>query len=225
MWEIQADFFSSRFRVVTPDVFGFGGSQPPQPWTMADMGKALLALLDQLKIKKCTLVGLSMGGYIALPFTISHPDRVERLVLAHTRARADLEPETVARNGMIASLKKDGTVTLPDKMLPRLLAVNAAAEVQKAVRASIQRASQDACIHAVTAMRDRVDQTGNLGRLHCPTLVITGAADAIIRVEDSEKMAAAIPNGQLCVIEGTGHLSNLENPTAFNQAVDAFLNS
>src|SRR5262245_30312267 len=98
MWQIQTDFFSSRFRVVTPDVFGFGGSQPPQSWTMADMGNALLALLDQLKIKKCTLAGLSMGGYIALPFTLAYPDRVERLVLAHTRARADLEAETIARN-------------------------------------------------------------------------------------------------------------------------------
>lgn len=223
MWQTQVEAFSPRYRVVTPDVFGFGGSQPPRPWTMTEMGEALLALLDRLKIEKCTLAGLSMGGYIALPFTLAHPNRIERLVLAHTRARADVEAETAARNDMIAALKKDGIAPLPGKMIPRLLAANASEEVRKIVRDSIDRASPEACIHAVTAMRDRVDQTANLTRLACPTVVITGDADAIIRVQDSERMAAAIPGGKLCVISGTGHLSNLENPSAFNQALDKLL--
>jgi len=223
MWQTQVDVFSERYRVVTPDVFGFGGSQPPRHWTMAEMGGALLALLDQIQIEKCTLVGLSMGGYISIPFTLAHPDRVQRMVLAHTRARADFEAERTLRNGMIAALKKDGTSVLPGKMVPRLLAANASEEVRKAVRNSIERASVEASIYAVTAMRDRDDQTANLGRIHCPTLVITGGADAIIRVEDSEKMAAAIPAGQIRVIADAGHLSNLENPEAFNQALDEFL--
>jgi len=223
MWQPQVDVFSRRYRVVTPDVFGFGGSQPPRAWTMSDMGEALLALLDQLKIDKCTLAGLSMGGYIAIPFTLAHPERVERLVLAHTRGRADLETETTARNAMIASLKKEGTATLPEKMVPRLLAATATEDVKRLVRSSIERASQEACIDAVTAMRDRADQTARLKLIPCPTLVITGAADAIIRVEDSEKMAAAIPGGKLSVIEGTGHLSNLENPPAFDQVLEGFL--
>lgn len=223
MWQTQVEAFSPRYRVVTPDVFGFGGSQPPRPWTMAEMGDALLALLDQLKVEKCTLAGLSMGGYIAIPFTLANPNRVERLVLAHTRARADVETEKTARNDMIAALKKDGIAPLPDKMIPRLLAANASEGVRKVVRDSIERASAEASIHAVTAMRDRVDQTANLTRLACPTLVITGDADAIIKVEDSEKMAAAIPGGELRVISGTGHLSNIENPSAFNQALDQFL--
>ena len=75
--------------MITPDVIGFGGSQPARPWTMPEMGESSPALLDRLGIEKCTLAGLSMGGYISLPFALAHPDRVERLVLAHTRARAD----------------------------------------------------------------------------------------------------------------------------------------
>jgi 3-oxoadipate enol-lactonase len=223
MWQPQVDVFSRHYRVVTPDVFGFGGSQPPRSWTMADMSEALVVLLKQLKIDRCTLGGLSMGGYIAIPFTLSHPRRVERLVLAHTRGRADLEIERTARNAMIAALKKDGTATLPEKMLPRLLASNAAEDVKRLVRDSIQRASQEACIHAVAAMRDRADQSANLKHITCPTLVVTGAADAIIKVEDSERMAAALPAGQLSVIEGAGHLSNLENAPAFDQALQQFL--
>ena len=223
MWQAQMDLFSRSYRVVTPDVFGFGGSQPPRSWTMSDMGDALLALLDHVQIEKCTLAGLSMGGYISIPFALAHPERVERLVLAHTRARADFEAEKTARNDMIAALKQDGITVLPDRMIPRLLAANASAEVKKVVRDSILRTSSEACVHAVTAMRDRIDQTSNLARISCPTLVITGDADAIIKVEDSEKMAAALPHGKLCVIPGAGHLSNLENPAAFNQALDEFL--
>ncbi len=222
MWQAQVEFFSPRYRVVTPDVFGFGDSQPPRPWTMAEMGDALLALLDQLKIEQCTLAGLSMGGYIAIPFAFAHPRRVERLILADTRARADLLAEKTARNDMISALTKDGISALPDKMIPRLLAANAPDGVRSRVRESIERASVEASIHAVTAMRDRIDQTANLGSINCPTLVVTGDADAIIKVEDSEKMAAAIPGGEIRVVEGTGHLSNLENPSAFNQTIEDF---
>jgi 3-oxoadipate enol-lactonase len=223
MWQNQVDVFSSRYRVVTPDVFGFGLSQPPEPWTMAEMGDALLEFLDHRQIDRCTLAGLSMGGYIAIPFALAHPERVERLVLAHTRAREDNDTEKAARNDMIAAVKKDGVAPLPDKMIPRLLAANASEPVKQFVRSSILRTSAEACIHAVTAMRDRADQTANLSRITCPTLVVTGDADAIIKVEDSQKLADAIPNAEMRVIAGTGHLSNLENPDAFNQALDAFL--
>src|SRR5436190_1871720 len=208
MWQIQMDELSRHYRVITPDVFGFGGSQPPRAWTMPEMAEALLALLDQLQIKKCALGGLSMGGYICIPFVLAHPDRVSRLILAHTRARADLDNETIARNAMIATLRKEGNYTLPDKMLPRLLAVSTQEDIRRNVRDSIERASAQACIYAVTAMRDRADQTANLGLITCPTLVITGGSDPVIKVEDSEKLAAAFPAGELRVIEGTAHLSN-----------------
>jgi 3-oxoadipate enol-lactonase len=223
MWQTQVEAFSSRYRVVTPDAFGFGGSQPPRPWTMPEMGEALLELLNHLKIDRCTLAGLSMGGYIAIPFALAHADRVDRLILAHTRARADIEAEKAARNDMIAAIKKDGVGSLPDKMIPRLVAPNAAEEVRKFVRDSIIRASAEACIDAVTAMRDRLDQTANLGKITCPTLVISGDADAIIKVEDSKAMAAGIPNSEIEIIPGTGHLSNLEDPAAFNRVIDNFL--
>jgi pimeloyl-ACP methyl ester carboxylesterase len=222
MWQKQVEAFSHHYRVVTPDVFGFGGSQPPRPWTMPEMGEALLELLNHLEIDRCTLAGLSMGGYISIPFALAHPDRLDRLVLAHTRARADSEAEKATRNDMIAALKKDGAGSLPDKMIPRLVAANAPEEVRKFVRDSIMRTSAEACIHAVKAMRDRVDQTANISKITCPTLVIAGDADAIIKVEDSENLAAALPNGELKIIAGTGHLSNLENPAAFYQALDEF---
>jgi len=223
MWREQIEFFSDRYRVLAPDILGFGASQPARPWTMSQMGDELATLLDQLGIEQCILAGLSMGGYISLPFALSHPERVQRLVLAHTRARADLEPEKTARNAMIDELKRVGTATLPEKMLPRLLGPEAGEPVRSFVRASIEKTTADADIFAVTAMRDRIDQTARLASLHCPTLVIAGSGDAILKVEDCKTMAEAIPQGKFVVIPQTGHLSNLEDPAAFNRALDEFL--
>jgi len=87
MWQAQIEFFRERYRVITPDVIGFGASQPARPWTMREIGDQLAALLDRLGIEKCTLAGLSMGGYISLPFALAHPNRVERLVLPYSGAR------------------------------------------------------------------------------------------------------------------------------------------
>jgi len=223
MWNAQVEYFSERYRVITPDILGFGESQPPREWTIEEMGRELLTLLDHLQIEKCTLAGLSLGGYISLPFTLTHPTRVEHLVLAHTRARADRENERAARNAMIEGLRTEGIATLPDKMLPRLLGVSASMAVRDFVRDSIMRATSQAAIYAVAAMRDRADQTENLKKLHCPTLVIAGSGDAILPVEDCERLAAAIPGGDFTLITNTGHLSNLEDPVAFNGALDAFL--
>src|SRR5438105_14356296 len=114
MWQLQVDFFATRYRVVTPDLRGFGGSQPPRPWSIEQMGEELLTLLDQLQIENCILVGLSIGGYIALPFAVNHHERVKKLVLAHTRARADNETERQSRTAMVDALQQNGIVTLPD---------------------------------------------------------------------------------------------------------------
>jgi pimeloyl-ACP methyl ester carboxylesterase len=223
MWDQQIAFFSTRFRVIAPDAFGFGSSQPPIPWMMPDMASAVLEVLNHLQVVHCTLAGLSMGGYIAIPFTLSNPSRVTRLVLAHTRARADTDSERDNRNKMIEALKQDGIAALPERMVSRLLGASAPASLRQSLTQSILGASAEASIHAVTAMRDRLDRTPELGNVFCPTLVITGPEDAIIKIEDSQAMAEALPHGRLAVIPGSGHLSNLEVPAVFNKTLDEFL--
>jgi len=223
MWNGQLEFFSRHHRVIATDTFGFGASQPPKPWSMSDMGEALRQLLDHLHIERCSLAGLSMGGYIAIPFAIANPTRIEKLVLAHTRARGDTDIEKNNRNGMIQSLKDEGIEALPPRMVSRLLGSSAGTELGRDLTESILRASAEACIHAVTAMRDRLDQTQNLKRITCPTLVIAGPEDQIITVEDCRTMASTIPTGTLEVIANTGHLSSLEAPSAFNRSLVAFL--
>ena len=105
----------------------------------------------------------------------------------------------------------------------RLLGSDASGEVRTFVRSAIERTTPEADIFAVTAMRDRNDQTARLSGLQCRTMVVAGSGDAILKVEDCREMANAIPRGEFVVIPNTGHLSNLEDPAAFNRTVDDFL--
>jgi 3-oxoadipate enol-lactonase len=223
MWEPQFAALSSDFRVLAPDIRGFGGSQPPSPWTMESMADELKEFLDGLEIPECAVAGVSMGGYIALSFWAKYPRRVQRLVLSNTRAKADNETEKAARNDMIAALEQTGPSVLEERMLPRLLQPDPQPEVADRVRSMINQAGAPAAIHALTAMRDRPDLSTMVSRIGCPTMVVTGAADAIIKVEDARAMADVIRGSRFMRIPNSGHLSNLENPQQYNQALLDFL--
>jgi 3-oxoadipate enol-lactonase len=223
MWDAQIPALSDRFRVIAPDMRGFGESQPAVPWTMDDAADDLDELLDKLAISNCAVVGVSMGGYSALPFWSKYPNRVRRLVLANTRARADNDTEKRGRDEMIAAIEQHGPGILPDRMLPRLLKPNAPANVVRAVRSMIEQASGPAAAYAVMAMRDRADFSATVHKIACPVLVVTGEQDVIIRAEDSKDMAEAIPGARFVTVPDSGHLSNIENPQAFNRALLEFL--
>jgi 3-oxoadipate enol-lactonase len=225
MWEPQIGPLSGQYRVIAPDIRGFGDSQPASPWTIEQMADDLNELLDKLGISDCAVAGVSIGGYIALPFWAKYPKRVRKLVLANTRARADNETEKAARTEMIATIRQKGAGILPEKMLPRLLKPNPLPEVAQKVRGMIEKADAEAAIHAVTAMRDRPDSSSILPRIDCPAMVITGEEDVIIRLEDARAMAESIPQCRFLQIPRSGHLSNLENSEAFNSALLQFLAS
>ena len=190
---------------------------------MSDMAEEIEELLSTLDIDQCTLVGLSMGGYIAVNFAGRYRNRTSKLVLAHTRARADNDAEKQKRGEMIAALKRDGIRILPETMLPRLLKPNPSPAIAAEVRNKILATDPTAAAFAVDAMRGRPDATVLLSTISCPTLVVAGQDDAILKMEDCRDLAAALPNGRSTSIPGAGHLSNLENPQAFNSALSEFL--
>src|SRR5262249_32162655 len=112
---------------------------------------------------------------------------------------------------------------LPDLMLPRLLRPNAAQDVVTTIRRMIESGSAAAATFALIAMRDRVDFSTVVHRIQCPTMVVAGKDDVIIRLEDSQSMADSIAGSRFVVVPDSGHLSNLENPEEFNRALVAFL--
>jgi pimeloyl-ACP methyl ester carboxylesterase len=227
MWLAQREGLAARFRVLTPDLRGFGGSplgaDEPSIDAMAD---DVAALLDAKSIDRAIIGGLSMGGYVTLAFCRRYPDRVLGSVLADTKATEDAEPARAARIRIAERLESDGNASiLLEDLLPRLVGpttMRHRALVYGRVRGLVQSTPPLAAAWAQRAMAARTDSTGALAEFRAPTLVLHGAEDAIISEQDARTMAEALPNAELIVIPGSGHLTAVEQPQLFNDAVTEF---
>jgi pimeloyl-ACP methyl ester carboxylesterase len=222
MWAPQDSAFGD-VTVVAPDLPGFGRSRPaPDVLTMDDAAQAGVRALDEAGIQRAVVLGLSMGGYAALAFWDRHPDRVAGLVLANTRAGADDDAGRERRRALAERLRTEGSGFLVESP-PPLLSADAPVELWERVRSIIGGQDAGAIAAASLGMAERADYTSRLGEIAVPTLVVTSSADTLIPPDLTTPMAEAIPGATLEVIDGVGHLSNLEAPEAFNAAVEAHL--
>ncbi|MGC8834363.1 MAG: alpha/beta fold hydrolase [Armatimonadota bacterium] len=229
MWEPQVSRLKERFRVVVPDLRGFGETEsPPGPYSMEMMARDVLGLLDHLGIASAALVGLSMGGYVALAFCRLRPERVSSLVLADTKATPDTPESKAARDDMVRQVQNCGVDFLVETMLPRLLTqktIQSAPQVVQRVADMIKSTPPAGAVGALLGMRDRPDSTDVLRSLRCPLLCICGAEDAVTPPSVAEEMASTAPNGRVRIIPEAGHLANIEQPDEFNKALMEFLSS
>ena len=227
LWREQVESLGERYRVITPDLRGHGETgATPDPATMEEMAGDVAALLDDLRITRVVLGGLSMGGYVALAFHRLFPERVRALVLAHTRPQADTDEARLAREETAARALADGMHTIADAMLPKLLAPSTQderPEVVARVREMILNTDARGAASALRGMAVRADQTEFLREINCPTLIVVGSLDRITPVADAELMHRLIRGAQLEVIAGAGHVSNIERPAEFNRALENFL--
>lgn len=233
LWSAQIKHLADVARVIAPDLRGFGESAPSVPGdavTMDTYADDLRALLDALGIKSAAIAGLSMGGYIAFAFYRKHAARVRALILANTKAGADSPEGKKARDDNATLAREKGVAEIAERMLPKMLTPKTIAEkidVANTVRTMMSRQPVDGVVSALMAMRDRPDSTPTLAQISVPTLIITGAEDNLISPKESELMrdALRVPGARLVVIPGAAHLSNVEQPEMFNQAVREFLKS
>jgi pimeloyl-ACP methyl ester carboxylesterase len=228
MWGTQIEFLSRRWRVIAPDLRGFGGSQvAPGTASMEQMADDLNALLDALAIQEpVVLCGLSMGGYIAFQFWRKYSARLRALALCDTRARGDTPEAAQARHKQIETVLGEGTRPLAEAMLPKLLApatIESQPQLVELVQNSILAASPEGVAAALRGLAARPDVTDYLPRISLPTLVVVGREDAISPVDEMRDMARAIDASEFVVIPHSGHMSPLENPAAFNDAIEQFL--
>jgi len=229
LWSEQIITLSTSYRVIAPDLRGFGDSDAvPGTATMDVMAQDVVLLLNHLGIARATICGLSMGGYVALALYKRLPSRVRALVLADTRAQSDTDEAKPGRYQQAEKALSEGMAGIADAMLPKLLTpetVSKRPEVVKHVRDMMLQAKPEGAAAALRGMAERDDQTELLAKITVPTLVIVGAGDAITPVADSEKMHRAIPNARLVILENAGHVSNLERTEQFNDALLEFLNA
>ncbi len=227
MWRAQSEALGEEFRVVAPDLRGLGETPPGEgELTIEAMAEDVAALLDELRLERVVLGGLSMGGYVAFEFVRKFAGRVRALVLADTRAQGDNDEGRRAREENAQRALKDGMVPIVESMLPKLLSSytrERGGEVVERVRAMMLGTSPEGAAAALRAMAVRRDQTELLPSIRVPTLIVVGDEDAITPRANAEAMRAAIEGARLVVIEGAGHLSNVERPSEFNRALVEFL--
>ncbi len=227
MWGAQCGALSASHRVLAIDLPGFGESPlHPGAGGLDAWADLLEDVLDGIVGEAgLVLVGLSMGGYVALRLAARAPDRIEGLVLADTRATADSAEARAARDQAIFSVRRHGVVAIADALLPKLLSSGAPERVVQSARELILAQRPEAVTAALVAMRDRPDSTSVLAGLEVPVMVMVGAEDTLTPPDDAEAMARTVPGSWLVRVPRAGHLANLEAPAAFNRALSGFVST
>jgi 3-oxoadipate enol-lactonase len=229
MWTEQqvALLNEQRYRLVAPDWRGFGESERSTDISTMDLfADDIAGLMDTLGMQSAILCGLSMGGYVAFAFLRKYPQRVRGLILVDTKPDADTEEGKGLREKLALLAEAQGTDAVADFQIPKLLADvtrQHTPEIEVHVRRMINMATPGGIAAASRGMALRTPANDLLPHITCPTLVLVGEEDSLTPPELARNYAAQIPNAQFAVIPRAGHLSNLEQPEAFLQALRYFL--
>ena len=183
-----------------------------------DMARHVLARAPE----RFALAGLSMGGYVAQEIMRQAPDRVQRLALIDTNARADLPEQSKRRKALMGEAEHGQFIGIGPKLLPNLVHPDFAKDetIAATVLGMAARVGKDAFLRQQNAIMHRVDGRADLAHVTCPTLVLCGEDDALTPVKAHEEMVAAIgDNANLVIVPHCGHLSTIEQPDAVSAAL------
>jgi len=221
VWLDQLEGLAHVRRCVTLDLRGFGKSDPTtdRSLTMEMLADDVAGLIEALGAHGADVVGLSMGGYVALALWELRPTLVRSLTLVDTRAAGDTPEGQAKRDMMIDRLLDKGRSGLADEMLPVLLGPAPSIQVQARVRSMVEGNRYETLVAAILGMRDRADRTALLRSIDVPALVVGGAEDALIPPEVMSAMASEIPGARRALIPGAGHLAPIEQPAKVNEAL------
>ncbi|MCX8057005.1 MAG: alpha/beta hydrolase [Ignavibacteria bacterium] len=230
MWFPQAKFLiNNGFKVVTPDLRGFGNSMIEiNEWTMDDFADDIICMADKLGIKNFTVVGMSMGGYISFNLIDRYGERIKKAILIATRAQADDEAGKNRRNELIELAKREGKKPIIEtfkKILFAPLTWERNIELVSNVSLIMERASLNGIIGSLGAMRDRKDYVNLLEKINFPVLIIHGKSDLTSPISNAELMHQKIRNSKIYFSDIAGHMVNLEDAENVNKAIINFLNS
>jgi 3-oxoadipate enol-lactonase len=225
MWDPQAKALASRYRVLRYDTRGHGGTDAPAgAYSLSQLADDARGLLKALGIARTHWVGLSMGGMIGQTLALSTPETLQSLSLCDTSSRIPTEAQPLwdERIAVAEAKGMDPHVepTVARWFTPKF--VEARPDVVNPVRDMIRRTSARGyagCCHAIRAL----DLTDRLSVITLPTLIIVGAQDVGTPVAASKAIQERIKGSELVILDPASHLSNLEQPEAFTQALQKFL--
>ncbi len=222
MWEDQVPHWAKRFRVVRYDQRGHGRSvASPGPYTMEQLGRDALAVLDRLGISRAHFCGLSMGGMVGMWLLTHARERIDRAVLANTAAH--MGPRSLW-DGRVALARSGGMEATVEPTVTRWFPAEFHATAPQTVdrmRAMIRRTPLEGYVGCCEAIRD-MDQRESIRSIDNPVLVVIGAKDPATTPEAGALIHAAIRGSSTAVLDAA-HISNVEQPDAFTSAVLNFL--
>ncbi len=231
MWEQQIPAFAASFRVISYDLRGYGNSSlPDEPFAPHD---DLLAVLDGLGIGRAHILGISMGGTVALDFALSHPDRLASLIVcgstpSGTSATPDIRTGWDAVGALLEAGKVEEAIELELQMWVDGPFRNPD-QVDPGVRERVREMDALAFARAMAEPEPEVlrldpPAVGRIGEIRAPALILVGGLDYPQKVEVATVISQEISGAQLAVIHGTAHVPNMEAPAEFNRLVLDFLN-
>jgi 3-oxoadipate enol-lactonase len=222
MWDPQMAELQGRFRILRYDTRGHGqSSATPADYTIEQLGRDVLALLDSLRLDRVYFCGLSMGGMIGIWLAIHAPSRLHRLVLSNTAARIGTKEMWNAR---IATVRKDGMKSVAAAVIERWFTAEFRASFpEKVARAQqmLENTPPEGYAACCAAIRD-MDQRETVAQIKTPTLVIYGGSDPVTPASEAQFLTDRI-RGAVKVELPAAHLSNVEQAGAFTEAVSNFL--
>ncbi|GAA0599279.1 alpha/beta fold hydrolase [Kutzneria viridogrisea] len=225
MWRPQVERFGAQgWRVLAPDLRGYGENPTPAAKTPLEVFAGdLVDLLDRLGVNRVVLAGLSMGGQIALEFHRLFRERLAGLVLADTSAPAETGQGRKNRTDLADRLLREGMEQYARELLPKMVAAQAPRAVREHVLHMMRNAPVQGAAAALRGRAERPDYVDMLAEITVPTLVVVGSEDEFTPLADAQLLHERIPGSRLAVIEGAGHLPNLERPAEFDAALAELL--
>ena len=229
MWQPQLEELRHNHRVINFDLRGYGESHSaPAVKDFSDFAFDILDLLDHLNISSFVVMGLSMGGQIALETWYQAQERVIALVLADTFSGLDSLENKQLRYDTAERVLQEGMKDYANELLPRMIASETLANKQTVAQHGYDMMCKTSPKGAAAALRSRAerqDYTPYLKEISIPAQIIVGAEDVFTPVEDAKFMHSKIRSANCDVIDKAGHLPNLEQPEKFNAILKAFLTS
>ena len=215
LWQPQAERLADLPDPIIANVIGDG--------SVSEMARSVLDAAPSAE--RFALAGLSMGGYVALEVMRVAPERVARLALLDTSARADTPEQTSERRELIELAEKGRFEEVPRRLLPRVLHPDRLDDerLTSTVFGMADAVGPEAFVRQEEAIIGRPDSRETLSGIACPTLVLCGREDALTPLPLHEEMASLIPGSRLRVVEKCGHLSTLERPEAVTAALREWL--
>ena len=222
-WDDLVAHFAPSFEMIAVDLPGFGGSASiPAPATLAGHADLVVELLDALDIKRCTLLGHSLGSMIAQQFALDHGDRIERLMLYGAASTGNLPGRFETFDATIARFERVGIAEGAEAIIASWFVAGRSHPAYQTYRRMADVARTDTAIATLRAIA-QWQVTDRLGSIDAPTLVIGGDRDRSTEPAEQVRLWRGLPFGQLCILPNCAHAAHLEQPELFHRILSRFL--